>query len=206
MKWLLCLLCLFSWQLAAVEVFFDDFEASTQTGWSYTNRASASAFSTFLGRFGYTTVGLNLSNLASHTTVTLEFDLYIIDSWDGESFQVQNSGSTLWSASFDNHMGASQSYTARTGDTFRAELAFSGTGYYDSIYHKVNGGITFSHTASTLALTFSGYPNETIDNESWGIDNVRILTNATVPEAGTSVMFMLGFLAAFAVRCKSHRN
>ncbi len=197
MKVIILFLFLFLSNIFAAEIFFDNFESGTQSGWSQTTISNDAAFSTFLGRFGSSTVNLNLSNLAEHTTVTLEFDLYVIDSWDGESFQVKNSSTTIFSTTFDNHAGASQSYTPRTGDTFRVDLAYSGPAWYDSIYRKVSGGITFAHTGTTLSLSFTGYTNEAISNESWGIDNVRILTNAVIPEPCSSAMLILGIAALF---------
>ncbi|NUM37208.1 MAG: PEP-CTERM sorting domain-containing protein [Candidatus Brocadiae bacterium] len=74
-------------------------------------------------------------------------------------------------------------------------MGFTGPGWYDSIYCKVSGGITFSHTSSSLSLSFQGFSNEPLDNESWGIDNVRIITDAVVPEPCTIGLLFFGFLA-----------
>jgi hypothetical protein len=47
----------------------------------------------------------------------------------------------------------------------------------DSVYHL---SFTFSHSASTLQLNFSGTGLEDIFNESWGLDNVEVAVDGNV--------------------------
>src|SRR5205085_8764965 len=64
----------------------------------------------------------------------------------------------------------------------------------DSIYRNME--IAFTATASATTITFRAINLEDINNESWGIDNVRVVTTAsvatttitgtTLPAAGTT--------------------
>ncbi len=65
----------------------------------------------------------------------------------------------------------------------------------DSVYTL---SYTFAHNTDLLTLDFSGYGLQTLDDESWGLDNVRV---SMVPEPGVVPMFALGMLAlAWRVR------
>jgi hypothetical protein len=52
----------------------------------------------FLGRFGNETVSLLLSGLPAHSEVTVSFDLFIIDTWDGNS-EEPGIGPDIWDLS-----------------------------------------------------------------------------------------------------------
>ncbi|MBD2138145.1 hypothetical protein H6F32_11215 [Anabaena sp. FACHB-1237] len=114
-----------SWGLDNVKVtagafnYSNDFESDSVTGWSRSTRSTTPAGSrNFLGEFSNDTVSLELNDVALNGSVTVEFDLFIINSWDGTSagvgpdkFTVNTSGGqTLLNTTFDNHPGQLQSY------------------------------------------------------------------------------------------------
>jgi hypothetical protein len=140
------------------------------------------------------TVTLTLKNLKPHTLATVSFDLYILKSWDGNnpnygpdrwSLSVAG-GSTLLDTTFSNNpkTGAYdlslQNYPAPNSAPQTSAAVVNSLGYTfygDSIYHLT---FTFSHTADTLVLNFSSslFEGKGTGDESWGLDNVRLSTDA----------------------------
>ena len=143
------------------------------------------------------TITLTLRNLKRHTSATVTFDLYILKSWDGNnpnygpdrwSVSVQG-GPTLLDTTFSNNPKTRpydlslQNYPLADSPQQSGAVAVSTLEYAffgDSIYHLT---FTFAHTSKTLALNFSSslFEGKGIDDESWGLDNVRVSTNADAP-------------------------
>lgn len=139
------------------------------------------------------TVTLTLHDLKPHSTVTVTFDLYILKSWDGNnpnygpdrwSLSVQN-GPELLDTTFSNNpkTGAYdlslQNYPKVNSTPQSGAAAVNTLGYKfygDSIYQL---SFTFSHKSDTLALNFSSslFEGKGTEDESWGLDNVRVSTN-----------------------------
>jgi uncharacterized protein (TIGR03437 family) len=154
------------------------------------------------------TVILTLKNLNPHDSVVLSFDLYIMKSWDGNnpnygpdrwSLSV-GGGNTLLDTTFSNNFKTGaydvslQNYPApdsqpQTGAASANTLGFNF--YGDSIYHLT---FAFAHSSDTLVLNFSSsmFEGKGTDDESWGLDNVRVSTtsgavavfSAAAPTAG----------------------
>jgi hypothetical protein len=121
--------------------------------------------------------------------VTLAFDLLILKSWDGNSpqygpdrFQIRVAGGpTLLDTSFSNNQkvaadGSLQDYPTPSSAPQTDAAAVNRLGYRffgDSIYHL---HFTFPHDAATLVLEFASdmYEGKGTDDESWGLDNVRV--------------------------------
>ncbi|GCL41923.1 beta strand repeat-containing protein [Dolichospermum planctonicum] len=180
--------------------YFNDFETATGTEWSNQTRSITPVGErNFLGEFGNDTVSLTLNNQAN-STVTLEFDLFILKSWDGNGpsagpdiFTLSIAGGqTLLNTTFSLYLGASNqaypgtfgtvTYPARTGATENNTLGY----YYggDSVYRISS---TFQAPSSNLIINFAGSGLEGIYNESWGLDNVKVttFTSSTALSAGT---------------------
>jgi hypothetical protein len=121
----------------------------------------------------------------------LLFDFYCIDSWDGtdpqfgqDSFRVYINGVNQ----FDHAFSQDPAFHAfRQAD----EAGFLGYGpWRDSIYRGI--AIPFDAEPSTLMhIKFRGNTTQAGDDESWGIDNVRVLY-APVPTPGSAVLMGLG--------------
>lgn len=172
---------------APIEVFFDDFEDAPSPAWSSQERTVAPEDErTFLGRFGNDEVRLDLDNLPPHEVVTVEFDLFIINSWDGNSESVgdrwmltTDDNVELINTTFSSHV-YDQSYPddfgigshpPHTGASEVNALGFPdfyGTG---DVYRISR---TFSHVGDSVALIFRGQELQYLDDESWGLDNVRV--------------------------------
>ena len=162
---------------------FEDFETGDTTGWtSSALDADWPSFTQFLGRFGGSGGNQAVSKtfpLSGHqSSVTVQFDFYEIDSWDGL-------GANEFFAAFvdDNQVVKDWFDRTVTEDPARAEpvLGDAGTNlgftaWADQTYRYT---LTIPTTATTLKLGFGARlgPGGTGGggaDESWGIDNVRI--------------------------------
>jgi len=186
---------------SATVVYQNDFQSGAGSEWSQTiteNAPTPYGFGqrTFLGEFGNDTVSLSLASLGVHSAVQLDFDLYLIRSWDGSSagttydygndtFEVSvNGGPTLLEDTFSNGNPAGQTYgpaainPAFTGaaETYSLGFVFNDgiqglSQVMDSVYRF---SFNFAHSDSLLAFDFSGIGLQTLGDESWGLDNVRV--------------------------------
>ncbi|MFY1826280.1 SBBP repeat-containing protein [Myxococcus fulvus] len=151
--------------------------------WSSSLRStSPTGEHTFLGTFGNETVRFEVQALPPHTKVTLSFDLYVINGWDGVGpfgpsrfFVTGNGLPVLLDTTFSN-TSSSQNYpnTAPgqhrpgTGASQRNTLRYP---FGDSVYRLQ---YTFSHTASSVSFFFGASGLSGINDEAWGLDNVEL--------------------------------
>lgn len=190
----------------ALTVYENDFQSAVGNEWSHTltqNTPTPYPFGarSFLGEFGNEHVSLSLSNLAAHSNVLLEFDLYLIRSWDGSSagtafdygddhFKLAVAGgATLLDETFSNGNPAGQSFGPLANNPYytgASETYSLGYEFYDGIQQtsQVMDSVyrlrfNFAHDSDKLALDFSGYGLQSMEDESWGLDNVRV---SVVPE------------------------
>jgi hypothetical protein len=151
---------------------------------------------------------LSLGGLAPHTSMTLAFDLAMWDSIDfGDTFRLLVDGSPLVDGPFGNYgtpSGECDGPGTRLTDPF---TAFAVPNYGYSFFRDCARAVafTFAHSASTVQFSWL-YPNTQGGmDESFGIDNVVVRTDAAVtaaPEPGTVLLLGagLGVLGAVARR------
>jgi hypothetical protein len=199
--------------LRAQTVYVDGFESGDVAGWStivtdpgfqrpITISRTPAASRGFLGDFGNQTVRFATAGLPRHDSVVVELDLYVIDSWDGNrgsgdgpdvlSITDAERGSLL-RTTFTNKDELRQAYPdaypggdnpATSGASARSILGYAAG---DAIYHL---RFAYPHTGSSIALTFAAELRDrfpTLENESWGIDNVVITAVPPRPAAATLV-------------------
>jgi hypothetical protein len=155
---------------------------------------------------------LTLTGLPGHESVSLDFLLATIDSWDGGSgnagtfpdvFNVAVDAVTIFSRTFDNFNSADDSYTG-TPLTFGGHR-FNGTTWPDAAYDMGAEAIfqNVPHTSSTLVVEWwaSGAGWQGGSDESWGIENLTVSIAGVIPEPENYALILAGLgLLGFAAR------
>ena len=167
------------------------------------------------------TVTLQLNNLPSHDTITLEFLFAAIDSLDGtgkfpagDYFRIVFDGAILFSESFANAASyQTQSYVSPPGVELarRVDLGFQGPGgyYTDSAYNLGADPrfANFAHTGPSATIDFFiyGEGNQDLNDESWAMDNLRVGVTTVVPVPAAVWLFGSGLLGLIGVARKRSR-
>lgn len=137
-------------------------------------------------------VTVTLPDLPPHTSLSVDFLLAAIDSLDGEGtfpagdyFRVDVDGITVFRETFANALESQvQTFEPSAPEVVlvrRMNLGFSGPGgYYTDSAYDMSLESAFDdipHSASSAVVTFTleGAGVQSLDDESWAIDNVRIL-------------------------------
>ena len=174
---------------------------------------------TFLRSETGNVVTLSLTGLPAHDTITLELLFAAIDSLDGtgtfpsgDFFRIVFDGAILFSESFANALPSQeQSYVSPAGVELarHQNLGFTGPDgpYTDSAYNLGADPrfANFAHTGSTATIQFFifGEGNQSLDDESWAMDNLRVSVTTVQPQAvpePASLTLLGGALVAAAGR------
>src|SRR5262245_2880606 len=128
----------------------------------------------------------------------VKFDLFIIDSWDGDltingpdRFRVAANGVTLMNETFGNQPGSTQSF--RAPDRGPQLLGFRET-WMDSIYRNIELPFTVP-VGSPISITWADGGLQGIMDESWGIDNVSVTYEVVPAPAGAGLLCAAGLVA-----------
>jgi hypothetical protein len=196
-----------------LEVYFNNFEVGAGNQWSIPRLSQTPSGRHFLGEFGSEGTVLSLSNLPRHSDVTVAFDLYIIRTWDGNQIEytwpqgfnqpdevvgpdvwgLRADGVSLLSTTFANwesllfrqaYPGSfpGGDYLARSGAAENNTLGYTAGGMpMDAVYHLT---FTFPHSSNTLGVNFAALGLQALADESWGLDNVRVMVSMSGPNEG----------------------
>ncbi len=187
------------------EVYSNNFENGNLS--SITN-ATTTKFNnnTVLGNYNNSNFQLDISSLPEHELVTIAFDLYIHDSWDGNAPSPE--GPDLWQMMVDGEEYVSTTFSNQecpagnfcTPQSFPKDYPNNNNNPKAGAYQtdlpgiclwkdKPNGTTlykiskTFKHSKSTLSLKCSdklahGSSLSGICDESWSVDNISVKTIA----------------------------
>ena len=205
-----------SWARADFVVYSNNFSSHAGSEWS-NNTIATSNGEHFLGAsangFGNGTDTLTLNGITAHNQVTLSFDLYIIQSMDGngpagggpDNWRLDANGKNILLTNFANYTqgGNTQSYSAatpnglgysnapRSGEFAAGHLGFGSGDFGDATYRF---SLTFADTSSNLALAFTSLQNQPPGDEGWGLDNV-VVSVGSVPEPSSLALAGFGMVA-----------
>lgn len=174
-------------------IYFKDFTTGPAgPEWSTTAVTTSPSGQRFLGELGNSTTTLTLNSLPAHTRIILDFDLYIIDSWNGNGGQGNAAapdiidisvvgGQSLKRTTFSNKPRDLQAfpgdYPGAVNPAGTGSLSMSALGYPTANDHFGDSAyrirLTFIHLSGNITLNFTSQQTSG-QNERWGLDNVRL--------------------------------
>jgi hypothetical protein len=181
--------------LNTLPFYFNNFELEAGQEWSQAQRIAYDG-SMILGNFANQEVGFSLAGLPNHEAVIVSFDLYMIDSWDGngpaggETWLWTADGQTVLNTNFTSFQSKSQCYPDNcpaanpwgTGsDAAIPGYCFPMDGFR---YHVVK---TIPHNSATLNLNFQALGLQGLCDESWAFDDFSI--ELVIPQSYSSVVW-----------------
>lgn len=163
---------------------------------------------------------LTLTNLPAHTSLDVSFLLPIIDSWDSSTgsfspdfFNVHLDGAQLLQDTYNNAFLSESRPSDTTGTDIGmgcVQRGFGGRSFdcdraFDT---STEAALNVAHTASTATISFfaSGGGWQGGGDESWGLENLRVVINAVdgqaVPEPMTLTLLGVGMLGLAVSRSR----
>jgi hypothetical protein len=166
---------------ALFPLYKNDFESGAGSAWSRGETISNVVSSRFLGEFSNDTATLLLAGLPPHSQLRLSWDALIIDTWDGNlspgpdyfGFNIAGLPQPAWEYTF--HSSGNPQVQSYPGTPDLSGVNFTGLVNPDSIYRNLQ--FNFAHTNDTLEVGFYGRNLQGVNDEGWGIDNVRIFVS-----------------------------
>jgi len=154
---------------------------------------------------------LTLSDLPNHSRARVFFDLYIMDSWDGNGDGQYHAGPDVWTLTvrggtrlvhtsfsrtgvFGNHQSYPDTYVGgHTWDTVTSPMHNADTGVSE-LYHGASiyrFALECPHSGEVLMLDFTtqGWGSQSVWDEGWGLDNVVV---EVVPEPSSVLALLCG--------------
>jgi len=148
-------------------------------------------------------VSFYLNDLPEHSEVTLNFDLFILDSWDGKS--AKYSGPDIfgfridgvkYSWTFRNYTdGGTESNPDTTGIKGEYNNQVPVNGDFERFFDDYQDGFTVPHTGKNLNLEFFGSGLQEITDESWRVQNISLKT--VEPQIGADEEKRKAFIRRF---------
>ncbi len=181
---------------AARLVYSNDFTSGADAAWSVQQMGTTPSGQRYLGPFDNASVQLTLDELQPHQSVRVEFDLYIMRTWDGNNDTKPGNGPDIVTVSIDgiiqirttfsnvnglaDHMQAyPDSYPGGSHPAGTGASGINTLGYVPGSSHH-NGDSTYRlvfdipHTAGSVRFEVRAQGLSPIPDEFWGVDNVRV--------------------------------
>jgi hypothetical protein len=197
----------------AVTLYSNDFESGSTAGFTISNPTDTGILTApgngekFLGQMTLGDTASLAVGTAGQTSVTLNFDLYTLNSLDGSTgagpdyFDLNENGTNvLLHDTFGNAFA--QTYGCNNGGGTCAggtgsDPALTGVlGYeYYGPSHVYHMSYTVAVSGPTTVFNFIGNSNQGIGDEGFGIDNVVVTGAATsgTPEPASWALMLMGF-------------
>jgi hypothetical protein len=169
-------------------VYFNDFQVAVGAGWS----TSLTSFTPtnnqrFLGTFFNDTINFTLTNLPPHEELNVAFDLFIINSWEGNDptlgpdiWDMTMAGSNVVHTTFSNFGFQRQSYPGQyPAGNFAGQTGATETnvlGYFQDSVYEISQ--TLPHSTNNIQVSLSAMGLQPAPDEFWGIDNFQVATLA----------------------------
>ncbi|MGI9489417.1 MAG: DVUA0089 family protein [Geminicoccaceae bacterium] len=158
----------------------EDFESGA-SGWSdnETSAGGAGLDGNYLGNFGDTggaqTIYKTFSLSGDQDSVTINFDFWEFDTWNGEEFKIWVDDQLISTDTYFTQQYYGSSDSSTYGTSTSGTTSNLGEGGYNDQTHSYS--FTVNSSASTIKLGFGASLDESLANntESWGIDNVQIV-------------------------------
>ena len=161
-------------------------------------------------------VTFNLTGLSAHTEVNLNFDLYIMDSWDANvtthfdvfGFRIDGAEQSWLFGNFPTATMPSETNI----DSSWVNGNFNGIndwGEIDRFFSNYADGFTVAHTGSTLKLEFFGSGLQEIADESWRVENIIVTNNVSVSSVPAPAAIWLigsGLIGFIGMKRKKLKN
>lgn len=171
------------------------FAGAVGSEWTTALTGTTPSGRSFLGPFGNQAVTLSLACLPDHVQVTVDLELFVIQSWDGNEavhpdtgdpigpdiWQVSVAGGPAWRTSFTQWPTFRQAfpgaypdgdYPAYTGAAESNTLGYFYAGLpMDAVYRLT---WTAPHAGPDLAVRFAAEGLQALTDESWGISRVVV--------------------------------
>lgn len=180
------------------DYYFNDFEQEAGAAWNLSNIYSLAGNQVF-GKFNATALNFTMGGLVPHESVTVNFDFFAIDSWDGSGspgpdfWQWNVEGVTLINTTFSSFTNVPQCYP---NNCPASNLSGTGnSGALPSTCHPIPGyrysiSRTFSHNQPDLDMSFFDLGLQDLCDESWAIDNFEVIVHPDLP--WTDVLWSTG--------------
>jgi hypothetical protein len=152
------------------------FDTVNPAVWSRTDTGTNSVTGIFLGRFASSAAALTLPDLPLHTHIRVSWDALIFDSWDGNAgpdyfgLNITGAPEPVWEHTF--HSSGHPSLQSYSQYPDLGPIEFSATSGLDSIYRGLQ--VQLPHTTNEAEVILYGRNLQPVNDESWGIDNLRV--------------------------------
>ncbi len=165
----------------------ENFETAV-TGWNNNSNTNAGELTSFLGRFGGPSSSVdgdqevyktfNFGSEHAGETVSINFDMYRIDSWDALGYQGE--GEERFQVFINDSLVSNELNGNSTDYSMTSDNEFTGWGPERINHYTIQAQVDEN---GNIKLGFGSTLHQSIGDESWGIDNLTISSGQIIYES-----------------------